>query len=331
MVPGEHFIDTSRVQGSVFGAALRAIDWAFAKKPLRKYDPPKRNQDVPIERRLSASTIILNSIDLLCNQRGYGWSWSQNPFPRESIPLSSNPLLLVKTLLKLMLFDGSQYIVQRLSPAANNPKGGSIFDPTLTPVPRFALAAFCVLFCGMWTYLLVDCLYHVPASIARIVFRQPAFMWPRLFHWPWMSTSIHELWSHRWHQLFRHVFIVFGSRPGGALFGKPGAFMGAFAVSAMLHHISIWGIGNGSEFLTSGGFFLLMGSGAAIELAFAKATGSRVQGWMGRLWTMLWMGLWGTFMFDGWARHGLFASEIFPFGFRPGKVVVDAIIALASK
>ena len=87
-------------------------------------------------------------------------------------------------------------------------------------------------------------------------------------------------WSYRWHQLLRHVFIVFGSRPGRALFGKPGAFMGAFTVSAMFHHLSIWGIWNGSESLTSGGFFILIGAGAVIELAFAKATGSRVRGWV---------------------------------------------------
>ena len=315
----------------MFSTALKAIEWTFTKNPLRRYDPPKRNQDPPIERPLSASSIILDSIELLYSQRGYGWSWARNPFPRESAPLPSKSLLLVKTLLKLTLFDASQYIIQRLSPATNNPKGGSIFDPNLTPMPRFALAVFCGLWGGIWTYMMVDSLYHVPATIARIVFRQPAFMWPRLFHWPWMATSIHELWSYRWHQLYRHLFIVFGSRPGGALFGKPGAFMGAFIISAILHHVGVWGIGNGTEPLTSGGFFLLMGTGAVTEIAFSKATGSRVRGWMGWLWTMLWLHLCGTFMMDGWARRGLFASEILPFGFRPGKVVVEAIIALTGK
>ena len=320
-----------RVQGSVFSTGLKAIEWTFIEKPLRRYDPPKRAQDAPIERRLSVSTVILDSIELLGNQRGYGWSWSENPFPRENTPPPSNTLLLVKTLIKLTLFDASQYIIQHVSPATNDPKGGSIFDPNLTPVPRFALAAFSGLWGGIWAYALVESLYHVPASIARIIFRQPASMWPRLFHWPWMSTSLHELWSYRWHQLYRHLFIVFGARPGGALFGKPGAFMGAFIVSGLLHHICVWGMGNGTEFLTSGGFFLLMGTGAVIEIAFAKATGSRVRGWIGWIWAMLWLDLCGTFMIDGWARRGLFATEIFPSGFRPGKVVVDAIIALISK
>jgi hypothetical protein len=41
--------------------------------------------------------------------------------------------------------------------------------------------------------------------------------------------------------------------------------MGAFAVSAILHHIGLRGSGNGTEFVTSGGFFLLMSVGAVIE------------------------------------------------------------------
>jgi hypothetical protein len=124
---------------------------------------------------------------------------------------------------------------------------------------------------------------------------------------------------------------MFGARPGGTLFGKPGAVVGAFALSAILHHIGLWGSGNGTEFITAGGFFLLMGIGVIIEGGFRRATGLRVQGWLGWSWTMLWTTLWGTFMIDGWARHGVLATEFLPGGFRPGKIVVDIIIALSSK
>jgi hypothetical protein len=320
-----------RVQGSVFSTALRTVEWTFVKKPLRRYESPKRYQDTHIERRLSASTVFLDALDLLGNQRGIGWSWAKDPFPQESTAPPSIALLLVKTLFTLTLFDASQYIIQRVSPAVNNPKGGSIIDPSLTVVPRTALAALCGVCGGVWAYALVGSLSHVPASIGQILFRQPASMWPPLFHRPWMSTSVQEAWNFRWHQLYRHLFIVFGARPGGALFGKPGALMGAFAVSAILHHIGMWGMGNGSEFVTSGGFFLLMGIGVVMEVVFTRVTGLRVRGWIGWSWTMLWVALWGTFMIDGWARHGVFATEFFPFGFRPGKVVVDAVIVLTEK
>lgn len=318
------------LQNSVFFIGLRVFEWTFINKPLRRYESSKRDQGTSTERRPSASTIIPDAFDLLTNQRGFGWSWSQDPFPRGNTPL---PLvtILAKTLLKLTVFNASQYIIQLACPAVNDPKGGGIFDPNLTFVPRTALAAFCGICGGVWAYAMVDSTYHIYTLIGRIVFRQPASAWPRLFHRPWMSTSIQEFWSFRWHQILRHLFIVFGSRPGGALFGKPGAVMGAFAVSAILHQIGFWGAGKGTEFVTGGGFFLLMGVGTIIEWGFKRVTGLQVRGWLGWSWTMLWTTLFGTFMIDGWARHGAFAIEYFPEGFRPGKVVVDAIVVLSTK
>ena len=314
----------------MFGTALRVIEWTFIDKPLRRYEPLKRDQGTPTERRLSASTVFLDAFELLANQRGTRWSWSRNPFPRENPLATSIPLLFVKTLLKLTMFDASRYIIQLACPAADDPRGGSFFDPSLTFVPRIALAAFCGICSGAWTYALVDSLYHICALIGQTVLRQPASAWPRAFHWPWMSTSLQEFWSFRWHQIPRHIFIVFGARPGGALFGKPGALMGAFAVSAVLHHIGLWGLGNGTEFITAGGFFLLMGVGAVIEEVFKRVTGLRVEGWIGWSWMTMWTTLWGTFMFDGWARHGAFATQLLPNGLRPGKVVVDTIIAISN-
>jgi len=103
--------------------------------------------------------------------------------------------------------------------------------------------------------------------------------------------------------------------------------MGAFAVSAIIHHVAVWGAGNGSEFSTAGGGFLLMGLGVVMEVEFKKVTGMRVQGFSGWLWTMSWTLVWGTFMLDGWARHGIMANLV-PDRLRPGKALVDAIIGL---
>jgi len=310
---------------------LKSFEWTFTKRPLRRYEPPKHSQDTPIERRPSASTVLVDAFDLLNNQRGVGWSWSQNPFPRESTPPPSTTLLLAKTLLKLTMFDASQYIIQRVCPSVSNPRGGSIFDPSLALAPRTALAAFCSICGGVWAYTMLDSGHYVSALVGRIIFRQPASLSPPLFHRPWMSTSLHDFWSFRWHQLLRPIFIFFGARPGGALLGKPGAVMGAFGVSAIVHHIGMWGMGNGTDFVAVGGFFLLMGVGAVMEAAFTRATGLRVRGWIGWSWTMTWTLLWGMFIIDGWARHGMLANEFVPNGFRPGKKVVDAIIALSSR
>ena len=69
------------------------------------------------------------------------------------------------------------------------------------------------------------------------------------------------------------MFVVFGALPRGLLLGRPGALMGAFAVSAVLHDLGVWGLWRGTEFHTVGGFFLLMGVGASGELGFRKLTG----------------------------------------------------------
>ena len=106
--------------------------------------------------------------------------------------------------------------------------------------------------------------------------------------------------------------------------------MGAFAVSAVLHHVAVWGMGNGSDFGSIGGFFLLMGIGTVIEYAFNEMTDIRVEGFSGWLWTMSWIVMWGTLLIDGRARHGLLSSEFFPDHLRPGKALVDAIIGLPN-
>src|SRR5216684_6357315 len=68
-VPCWIFAET-RVQDAIFGITLRSIEWTFIKSPLRRREPTKRNQDDPIERRLSASTVFLDAFELLCNIRG---------------------------------------------------------------------------------------------------------------------------------------------------------------------------------------------------------------------------------------------------------------------
>ena len=309
---------------------LRSFELTFTKRPLRRYELLK-DQDTYVERPLSVSNVLLDAVDLFCNQRGIGWSWSSNPFPRESIPPPSIASVWAKILLNLTALDTSQYIIQRLFPSVNNPGGGSLFDPTLSLLPRTALTAVSAICGSVYIYAFVDLPYHIATLIGRIILRQPASQWPRLFHQPWTATSIQEFWGIRWHQLFRHHFIVLGARPGGTLLGRPGAIMGAFTVSAIMHYIMLWGLRRGSEFTSIGGFYLLMGLGLIMEETFKQATGLQVPGWIGWSWTMLWTLVWGTFYLDGWARHGMFASDFFPDRLRPGKMLVDTILSLSGK
>ena len=117
-----------------------------------------------------------------------------------------------------------------------------------------------------------------------------------------------------------------------ALLGRPGALMGAFAVSGVLHDLPGCGVSDvARRFSTVGGFFLLLGVGAALEDGFKKVTGRRVGGLWGWAWTMMWTISWGTLMLDAWARRGMIAADFFPHGLRPGKSLVDALILLSRR
>jgi hypothetical protein len=309
----------------MFAVALLSIERTFTRKPLRRYE---LLNGLPIERPLSFSNVLIDAFDLLCNARGIGWSWSRTPFPRQGALSPSITSILVKLLLKCTLIDASQHIIHIVCPSVNTPGGGSLFDPNLSLVRSTALAVFATIWGGLFVCAVLDAPYHVATLIGRIIFRQPASHWPPFLRRPWMSTSIREFWGSRWHQASRHFFIVFGARPGGALLGLPGAVMGAFGVSAVLHHVGLWGLGNGMEFSTAGGFFLFMGLGVVMEEVFKKTTGLRVRGLLGWSWTMLWTLLWGTLMLDGWARHGMFVNHFFSDRLRLGKYLVDSVVAL---
>ena len=309
---------------------LRSLEWAFIKKPLRRYESLANGPNAPVERRLSVTNVLLDAFDLVCNQRGIGWSWSSKPPPRASDPLPSIASVVARLLIKLVVFDTSHYLLQYLRPSLNKPAGDTLFDPTLSPIPRCALAAFFSLCGGLVVYTTVDAMYHFATLIGRVILRQPDWAWPPLSDRPWTSTSIMEFWSFRWHQFFRHMFVVYGARPGGALLGKPGACIGAFVVSGILHDLGIWGLGHGIECRTTGGFFVLMGVGAALEFGFKRVTGRRVGGFWGWAWTVTWTLCWGTVMIDAWARRGIVASDFFPDRHQPGKWLVEAIIALSN-
>ena len=305
---------------------MRSLAWTIAKEPLRRYNPLVEGQHATlIERPLTIPNVLLDALDLMFSMRGIGWSWSHKPFPKTSTWSTSTLTILSNLLLKFLAFDISLYLMQRIRPSIDDPAGDTIFDSTLSMVPRFAWAAFCTICGGVMVYTIVDIVYLASALIGRILLRQPAWRWPPLFERPWTSTSLADFWSFRWHQTFRYVFVVLGSRPGGAKLGRPGALLGAFAVSGALHDIGMWGLGKGMEFRSVSGFFLLMGVGTALEYGFKQATGHRVGGLWGWMWSMVWSIGWGTLIIDAWTRRGLMASDFFPFAPRPGKWLVDAI------
>ena len=308
----------------------KSFEWTFTKKPLRKYEL-QEGQDTPIERPLSITNVLLDALDLFFNQRGLGWSWSSRPFPNETTPPPSIASVLAKILFKFTVLDISQYILDWMAPSLDK-TGGGIFA-TLPLLPRTILSLLATFVNGLWAYAQMALMYHFSTLIGRILLRQPASHWPPFFRRPWMATSIREFWNVHWHQFFRHFFVVAGARPGGVLLGWPGAVMGAFAVSGLMHIAGRWAIGHWhvTELGNEGAFYLVMGVGVVLERVFERASGSRMRGWLGWLWTMGWILSWGSYFLDLRVGGGTFPVEFFPDHLRPGKMLIDGAISLFGK
>jgi hypothetical protein len=311
--------------------ASKSFGWTLIKKPFRKYGW-REGQDTPVKWPLSVPRALLDALDLFFNQCRIGWSWTSRPFPHKSSPPpSSIASVFAKILLKYTILDTSQYILHLMNPSINKITGGGRLDATISIFPHTVLFLLATSLRAVWVYGQLELSYHVAMLIGRILLRQTAQQWPPFLRRPWMATSLRGLWGLRWHQFFQHLFGVFGARPGSVLPRQPGAAMGAFVASLLLHIVGRWETGRMTELIQYGGFFVLIGFGVVLEGAFERATGSRVRGFFGWLWTMAWTLLWGALSFDGASRRGIFAVELFPDHLRPGKMLVDGAISLVSK
>ncbi|KAI0285748.1 hypothetical protein BC826DRAFT_918498 [Russula brevipes] len=316
---------------AMWAVALKSFEWTFLiKRPLRRYETPREGEPLK-ERPLTVPTVFLDAADLLFNHRGLGWSWSSEPFPRTPSPPPSIPRQFLKLVVKVAALDAAHYIVQLVRPSTYRLEGDTIFDETLDLFPRLLLVS-CISLCGMIViYSSVDIMYQVCALFGQIVLRQSAAQWPRIANRPWMATSVTEFWGKRWHQFFRHLFVVYGSRPGGKIAGWWGSIMGAYVVSAIMHVWGLWGLGRGTEFTHTGGFFIMVGLASILERLWKLRTGKPVRGVPGTLWAGVWQLIWGSGMVDAWARRGMIANDFIRKEIRIGKALVDIVLTVVAK
>lgn len=297
--------------------AMRLVIWASLRKPL-------------VRIRTSGS-VFLDALDLACNFRGVGWNWGMQPkhFPPETRPTSSKKAFLYATTLRLIkiifLYDAFNYTVRAFAPAGvGTPFGGSIFNPTLPPLQRYVLSSFIVVtYCPVFYYA-IEMTYYFATVIALLIpgLNQQPSDWPTLSQSPWLATSLTDYWGKRWHQLNRDIYVSL-SYPFKLLMGRVGLVLGAFFWSAVLHDLGIWGLGAGTNFTQTGGFFMLMGLGVLAEGYWEKVTHRKVGGFSGWLWTMVWMVVGGNILVDGWMKPGLGGGEVLPPFAQPVTLIME--------
>jgi len=306
--------------------AMRLIEWTFYREPLRR-----RSNDKDSDATQDLRGAAWDALDLFFNLRGCGWEWSKGlQVPEETRPIHSPPAFALATLLSLvkhvLYFDTSHFIVQSFSPTTiGSSTGGTIFDPSKPPALRYLCAIVMAHFGSYGIYCGIQSFYDLATLVGVLVFRHSPAQWPPLFGFHLGATSLGNLWAKRWHQMFRQSFICLGGNPLQFLLGRFGGVLGAFLVSGVLHDWGMWGMGKGTEFSSVGGYFLMNGVGIILEAMWKKATGYKIGGWRGQLWTVSWATCWASILVDAWARRGLYGSTFIPDAIRPTKIVFDAV------
>jgi len=308
---------------------MRAVEWTFLKEPLKRVNPPTNgdmtkdpSSDVDIKR------ILIDAADLASNQRGHGWTWShKTTFPAWTSPPTIGRFLW-QFLYKFTFYDMAIWSIEHFFPEIQSAAGASIFNAACPAPLRYARAAYVTTACAFIVYSSVDVLYLATAIVSCIFLRLDPVQWPPTSDRPWLSTSLKEFWGRRWHQFFRHVFVSVGARPMAYLFGRVGFVLGSFAMSALVHDWGMWSLGRGTEPLSVGGFFIMMGVGVAMEDVWERMTRKRVGGTLGWVWTMGWILAWGSMMVDAWTRRSFVGANYLLDAVRPGKVIAEFLFRL---
>jgi len=290
---------------------MRACYWTFQKLPYKRERKPTKTDSKDPQ---SIGQLLFDALDLCFNLRGIGWSWADRlrvPTERRNLNLTSSFITstALSYIIHFILFDLAHYAIQSFGPETiASPTGGSIFDPSLPPILRYARSSLIVLIQGFSVHCSMQSFYDLLTIISVIFFRHSPWQWPPISDKPWLSTSLIEFWNLRWHQTFRDCFINLGGKPFGLLLGRTGGIMGAFLVSGLLHNFISWGLGQGTDGPYLIGCFLMMGIGVILERGWKQVTGHRVGGILGWAWAFCWMIACSHLLVDSWARHGYFGS-----------------------
>lgn len=144
-------------------------------------------------------------------------------------------------------------------------------------------------------------LWYIFGIITVLFFNGDPKKWPPLYYSPLRSTSLHEFWGMRWQQFWRPCFAASGGIPFRAFFrtispslAEPAYVFGTFLSSAVSHS---WFFYSFPDPQLPGWpnyvWWLAQPFGLAMEKAWKRSTGTLVGGWLGWLWTVFWITVFG--------------------------------------
>ncbi|EIW84613.1 hypothetical protein CONPUDRAFT_96921 [Coniophora puteana RWD-64-598 SS2] len=308
--------------------SVRMIDWSLFDGPLVRTPIPcstplkqVASETLPEAIPSKYLNTVVDAIDLTSGFRDIGWSSSKNFHVPPSPPNQTKTSFCLRTSASVavhgLLCACVHALIQASAPdSIGTPSGGTIFDRSLPPIPRFARSSILSVLSATLVYAVLRWEYEIFAVLAVSLAGQDPAQWPPAFDEPWRSTSLREFWGRRWHQLLRQVFLVAGSYPlafiGRTLAGRTGKRMGyvlgAFGASGVYHYVGLLSLSADVSFWQCMCGFTMMGVGMVLEDAFITYTGRKVSGVLGWIWTFGWTILWGNMLVDAFASAGMMGS-----------------------
>ncbi|OSD01670.1 hypothetical protein PYCCODRAFT_1452719 [Trametes coccinea BRFM310] len=249
---------------------------------------------------------VFDALEVGLTMRGVGWDFGKyTPIPRSSRPAERHAYVgaVVRDLIRNILLIDILDTVTKQVPGVT-PTGGSIFLQELPPIERYALSTALHIAHGVTIYAGVCIVYDVTSLVGVILFHQSPSLWPPISGHLLEARSLHDFWVKTWHQAFRYTFLTLGGFAGQWLAGGIGMVFGCFAASAMFHEFGLLVAGKEPDMRVFI-FFLLQAVGIALEKAFASLTGRRVGGWLGFLWTAIFVLGFGQICTDAWFSRGV--------------------------
>lgn len=308
----------------------RSVVWAFARMRYQRHSLVDNRTKSVLD---SIYTACWNTWDLLLNQRGIGWNWSQGlVIPKPAFETNSRAVFVLTTaaafVFHAVAFDACAQIIRSMSPETfGSLRGGSLFDHTLPPILELLRAMLVSFLTPVAVYFGMQHIYHFLAIVCVTVLHHHPSQWPPLFDSPLFSTSLNQLWARRWHQVMHDSVLTLGVQPFTFLFGRVGGLFGAFLVSGFFHNLDLGRRGYSVACLT---FWVMNAVGVILERLWKKTTGRLVDGVWGWMWMAAWLLLWGVPMVNVYAKVGRLGALGLVGGFEPSLAIVALIRRLVG-